>query len=73
MAKKDQKPASALQLMLAALLEIDPDGVDAKGINIYPLNDSWRAMSGRSDDKADFRSRVVKASILLAERYDLEQ
>jgi hypothetical protein len=72
MAKKNQKAAADLRQMLAAILEIDPDGDAAVGIGIYPLQDTWRAMSARSDDKADFRSQVIKASILLAERYDLE-
>ncbi|MDB5652943.1 MAG: hypothetical protein JWQ94_556 [Tardiphaga sp.] len=70
--KKDQKPADDLQYMLAISLGIDPEGFMAKGICIIPMNDSWRAMSARHDDDPDFRSKVIKESILLAERYDLQ-
>ena len=67
-----QKSVADLRYMLALMLGIDPDGPQAKAIIFVPMSDSWRAMSGRYDDPPDYRSAVIRRSIELAQRYDLE-
>lgn len=58
--------------MLALMVGIDPESAKAKAIMLVPMNESWRAMSGRHDDDPEFRSKVIEQSIELAKRYDLE-
>lgn len=67
-----RKPAEDLRYWLALMLGIEPQSPQARAIIFVPMNDSWRAMSGRHDDDPDFRSAVIRRSIELAEQYDLE-
>lgn len=67
-----RKPAEDLRYWLALMLGIEPQSPQARAIMFVPMNDSWRAMSGRHDDDPDFRSAVIRRSIELAAQYDLE-
>lgn len=49
-----------------------PGDRNSEKIRIFALKDTWRAMSARHDDDADFRNDVIAASILLSERYSLK-
>lgn len=68
---RPRKPAEDLRYWLALMLGIAPEGTRATSIVVVPMNDSWRALSGRHDDDPEFRSAVIR-SIELAEKYDLE-
>lgn len=72
MSHRPAKSIDDLRYMLALLLGIGPDSPSAKAMRIMPMDRSWRAMSGRHDDDPDFRASVIRMSIELADRYDLE-
>jgi hypothetical protein len=67
---KQQKTARELQLLVSEWLGRPPG--DQSNIKIFALKDTWRAMSARHDDHPDFGNDVSAASILLSERYTLE-
>lgn len=69
---KQQKTARELQLLVSEWLGIPPEDHRSEQIKIFALKDTWRAMSARHDDHPDFRNDVISASILLSERYSLE-
>jgi hypothetical protein len=69
---KQQKTARELQLLVSEWLGIQPGDHRSEQIKIFALKDTWRAMSARHDDHPDFRNDVISASILLSERYTLE-
>jgi hypothetical protein len=49
-----------------------PGDQSSEHIKIFALKDTWRAMSAGHDDHPDFGNDVSAASILLSERYTLE-
>jgi hypothetical protein len=69
---KQQRTVHELQLLVSEWLGMPKGDSRANSIKIFPLSDTWRAMSARHDDDPTFRNDVISASILLAERYSLE-
>jgi hypothetical protein len=69
---KQGKTARELQVLVSEWLGMPFGDHRSEQIKILALNDTWRAMSARHDDQPDFRNNVISASILLSERYTLE-
>lgn len=68
---KIPKYSAELHALIWDQLAVPPSNRRAGDIKLYRLNDTWRAMSTIQSADPDFRNKVIAASILLSERYDL--
>lgn len=72
MAKIKKSPAE-LHALLWDHLGVPASNRGPGQFKIYPMNDTWRAMSTAPAADNDFRNNVIAISIILSEKYDLAQ
>ena len=68
---KISKNAAELHALIWDHLGVPPSNRRAGQIEVYPLNDTWRARSTVLTADPDFRNNVIAISIMLSEKYDL--
>ena len=70
---KTPKNAAELHALIWDHLGVPPSNRRSGHIEVYPMNETWRAKSAIQTADTDFCNNVIAISIMLSEKYDLVQ